>query len=81
MFRTLSKSKIGFILAILFGISLLFFKSGSRYSNLFNSDAVVATVSGTPITNTKFIRTMEMNINNFKQILGKELDGESVVRS
>ena len=78
MFRTLSKSKIGFILAILFGISLLFFKSGSRYSNLFNSDAVVATVSGTPITNTKFIRTMEMNINNFKQILGKELDGDEI---
>ena len=78
MFRTLGKSKIGFILAVLFGISLFFFKSGSRHSNLFNSDAVVATVSGTPITNTTFIRTMEMNIKNFNQIFGKELKGEEI---
>ena len=47
MFRSLGKSKIAFVLAILFGISLFFFKGGSRYSNLFNSDTVVATISGT----------------------------------
>ena len=40
MFRYLGKSKIAFVLAILFGISLFFFKSGSRYSNFFNSDSV-----------------------------------------
>ena len=54
MFRTLGKSKIAFVLAILFGISLFFFKSGSRYSNFFNSDNVVATVSGTNISTSKY---------------------------
>ena len=38
MFRTLGKSKIAFVLAILFGISLFFFRGSGRYSNLFNSD-------------------------------------------
>ena len=42
MFRALGKSKIAFVLAILFGISLFFFKGGSRYSNLLNSDKEVA---------------------------------------
>ena len=78
MFRSLGKSKIALILAILFGVSLLFFKSGSRYSNFFNSDSVVATVSGTPISNTKFIRSLEMNIKNFNNIFGKELNGEEI---
>ena len=78
MFRTLGKSKIAFILALIFGASLLFFKQGTRYSNLFNSDSVVASVSGTPISNTKFNRTMQMNINNFNQMFGKELNKEEI---
>ena len=78
MFRSLGKSKIGFVLAILFGVSLLFFKSGSRYSNLFNSDAVIATVSGTPISTTKFNRTMQMNIDRFNQMLGKPMSSDEI---
>lgn len=78
MFRTLSKSKMGFVLAILFVISLFFFRSGSRESSMFNSDTVVATVSGTPITTSKFNRTMQMNVNKFKQVLGKELNGDEI---
>ena len=78
MFRTLGKSKIAFVLAILFGISLFFFRSGSRYSNFFNSDNVIATVSGTPISTTKFNRTMQMQINQFNQMLGKELSGDEI---
>lgn len=74
MFRILSKSKIGFLLAILFGISLLFFRSGSRDSNFFNSDTVVATVSGTPITTSKFNRAMQMNISKFNEVFGKDLN-------
>ena len=73
MFRALGKSKIAFILAILFGISLFFFKGGSRYSNFFNSDNVVATVSGTPISTSKFNRTMKMNVDQFGQMLVKNL--------
>ena len=78
MFRTLGKSKIAFVLAILFGISLLFFKTGSRYSNFFNSDNVIANVSGTSISTSKFNRTLQMNIDQFNRILGKQMTGEDV---
>ena len=78
MFRTLGTSKIAFVLAILFGISLFFFRGGSRYSNFFNSDTVVATISGTPISTSKFNRTMQANINNFNQMLGKPLTGDEI---
>ena len=78
MFRSLGKSKIAIVLAFLFGISLFFFKGGSRYSNLFNSDTVVATVSGTPISTSKFNRTMQMNINKFNQMLGKSITGDKI---
>ena len=78
MFRTLGKSKIAFVLAILFGISLFFFKSGSRYSNFFNSDSVVAKVSDTKISTSKFNRVMQMNINKFNQMLNKEMTGDEI---
>ena len=78
MFRTLNKSKIAFVLAILFGISLFFFKSGSSYSNLFNSDSVVAKVSNTSISTTKFNRTMQMNIDKFNQMIGKSMNGDEI---
>ncbi|MDC0057113.1 peptidylprolyl isomerase [Alphaproteobacteria bacterium] len=78
MFRSLGKSKIAFVLAILFGISLFFFRGGSRYSNLLNSDNVIATVSGTPISTSKFNRTIQVNINQFNQMLGKPITGEEI---
>ena len=78
MFRTLGKSKIGIVLAILFGISLFFFRGGSRYSNFFNSDNVVVTVSGTPISTTKFNRTLQLNVNQFNQMLGRELSSKEI---
>ena len=78
MFRSLGKSKIAFVLAILFGISLFFFKSGSRYSNFFNSDAVVATVSGTSISTNQFSRKMQLNINKFNQMLGKTMTSNEI---
>ena len=78
MFRSLGKSKIAFVLAILFAISLFFLKGGSRYSNIFNSDNVVANVSGTPISTSKFNRTMQMNIEKFNQMLGNSLTGDQI---
>ncbi len=78
MFRTIGKSKIAFVLAILFGISLFFFRGGSKYSNIFNSDNVIANVSGTPISTTKFNRTLKMNINQFNQMLGKTMSSEEI---
>ena len=79
MFRSLGKSKIAFVLAILFGLSLFFFKGGQRYSNLFNSDNVVASVSGTTISTSKFLRVMQMNVNQYSQIFGKPLNEEEII--
>ena len=78
MFRALGKSKIAFVLAILFGISLFFFRKADTYSNFFNSDNVIAKVSGTPISTTKFNRTLQININQFNQMLGKSLSSEEI---
>jgi len=78
MFRTLGKSKIAFILAILFGISLFFFRGSSRYSNLFNSDNVIAKVSGTPISTNRFNREMQLQINQFNQMLGKSITKDEI---
>ena len=78
MFRSLGKSKITFVLAVLFGLSLFFFRGQERYSNLFNSDNVVASVSGTPISTTKFLRVMQMNINQYSQMLGRSLTAEEI---
>ena len=71
MFKLLTKSKIAFILAILFGISLFFFQSGSRYSNFFNSDSIIAKVENTNVSTTKFTRTMDLNINKLN-LQGKD---------
>ena len=78
MFRALGKSKIAFVLAILFGLSLFFFRGSGRYSNLFNSDNVVASVSGTPISTTKFLRVLDMNINQYGQMFGRQLTSEEI---
>ncbi len=78
MFRALGKSKIAFVLAILFGISLFFFRGSGRYSNLFNSDNVVASVSGTPISTTKFLRVLDMNINQYNQMFGRQMTSEEI---
>ena len=78
MLRNITKSKIGIVLAVVFAISLFFIRGGKRYSNLFDSDNVVARVSGTPISTTKFDRTLKMNINQFNQILGKSMSREEI---
>ena len=78
MFRRLGKSKIAFVLAILFGISLFFFRGSSRYSGLFDSDNVVASVSGTPISTTKFLRVLDMNISQYSQMFGRQLTSEEI---
>ena len=78
MFRSLGKSKIAFVLAILFGISLFFFQGSSRYSGLFDSDNVVASVSGTAISTSKFLRVLDMNINQYSQMFGRQLTSEEI---
>jgi len=76
--RALNKGWIGIALVILFGASLFFFRGSSRYSNLFNSDNFVANISGTQISTTQFIRSLEMNIGQFSQMIGEELSGDQI---
>ncbi len=76
--RSLRKSWIGIVLAILFMASIFLFRGASRYSNLFNSDNIVANISGTPISTTKFLRVLDMNISQFGQMLGKEINGDEI---
>ena len=78
MFRSLGKSKIALVLAILFGLSLFLMRGGERYSGLFGSDNVVASVSGTPISTSKFLRVMQMNVNQYSQMFGKPLTSEEI---
>ena len=76
--RFFRNSWIGIGLAILFGASLFFFRGQARYSNLFNSDNFVANISGTPISTTKFMRSMDLNINQFSQMIGSKLTGDQI---
>ncbi len=76
--RALNKGWIGIALVILFGASLFFFRGSSRYSNLFNSDNFVANISGTNISTTQFLRSLEMNIGQFAQMIGQELTGDQI---
>ncbi len=76
--RALNKGWIGIALIILFGASLFFFRGSSRYSNLFNSDNFVANVSGTQISRTQFLRSLEMNIGQFAQMIGQDLSGDEI---
>ena len=76
--RALNKGWIGIALVILFGLSLFFFRGSKRYSNLFNSDNFVASVSGTQISTTQFIRSLEMNIDQFSQMIGENLSGDQI---
>ncbi len=76
--RSIRKSWIGIVLAILFIASLFFFRGAQRYSNLFNSDNIVAKISGTPIPTTQFTRSLEMNIEQFSQMIGEKLTGDQI---
>ena len=78
MFRSLGKSKISLVLAVLFGLSLFLIRGGDRYSGLFDSDNIVATVSGTPISTSKFLRVLQMNINQYSQMFGRPLKSEEI---
>ena len=63
---------------LVFGLSLFFFNNSSRYSNLFNSDNYVADVSGTKISTSVFLRSLELNIGQFAQMIGEELTGDQI---
>ena len=78
MLRKVIKSKLGLILAFIFAISMFFWRQSSSISNFFNSDNVITKVGNTSISTSKFIRTVQMNIQQFNDILEKNISGEEV---
>ena len=76
--RSLRKSWIGIVLVILFGASLFFWRQSSFISNIFNSDNIIAKVGNTPISTTRFNRALRLNIQQFNEILDKDLSGEDI---
>ena len=59
--------------------SLFFCDIANAPLTLFNSDNFVANVSGTQISTTQFIRSLEMNIAQFAQMIGQELSGDQIM--
>ena len=76
--RSLRKSWIGIVLVILFTASLFFWRQSSFISNIFNSDNIIAKVGNTPISTTRFNRALRLNIQQFNEILGKDLSREEI---
>ena len=77
--RNFRKSWIGIVLVFLFGLSLFFWRQGSNFSNILNSDNIVANVGNTTISTSKFKRTLDINVNQFSQILNKDLKSEEII--
>ena len=46
--------------------------------NIFNSDNIIAKVGNTPISTTRFNRALRLNIQQFNEMLGKNLSGEEI---
>ena len=78
MFRNIANSKIGIALAILFGLSLLFWRQSSTITGFFNSNNAVAKIGEAKITTSKYVRTLEMNIRQFKSILGDNFNSKQI---
>ena len=77
--RNLRKSWIGIALIVLFGLSLVFWRQSSYVSDIFNSDNIVAKVGNTPISTTRFNRTLQINIEQFNNMLGKKLTKDDII--
>ena len=78
MLSTIRNSKIGIILAIVFGISLFLMKGGNRYSGIFGVGANdVALVGDVNITNVQYMRIIDLNKKRFNEMTNLELNSEN----
>lgn len=79
MLSAIKNSKIGIILAIVFGISLFLIKGGNRYSGIFGVGANdVAIVGDVKISNVQFQRIYDLNKNKFSELANKDLNNEEM---
>ena len=68
MLSAIKNSKIGIILAIVFGISLFLIKGGNRYSGIFGVGANdVAIVGDVKVSNIQFLRILDLNKKKFER--------------
>lgn len=78
MLSAIRNSKIGIILAIVFGISLFLMKGGNRYSGIFGVGANdVALVGDVNITNVQYMRIIDLNKKRFNEMTNLELNSEN----
>ncbi len=79
MLNFIRNSKIGIILAIVFGLSLFLIRGGNRYSGVFGVGANdIALVGDTNISNIQFYRTLDLNKRQFSEMIGSEITNQQV---
>tara|TARA_Y100000590_G_scaffold115130_2_gene131235 strand:+ start:6346 stop:8223 length:1878 start_codon:yes stop_codon:yes gene_type:complete len=77
MLNNIRKSKIGIVLAIVFGISLFLIKGGNKYSGIFGVGANdVAAVGNVNISDVQFLRAFDLTKSKFEEILNSNLTYE-----
>ena len=79
MLNFIRNSKIGIILAIVFGLSLFLIRGGNRYSGVFGVGANdIALVGETNISNIQFYRTLDLNKRQFSEMIGSQITNQQV---
>ena len=79
MLSAIKNSKIGIILAIVFGISLFLIKGGNKYSGILGVGANdVAIVGDVKISNIQYQRIFDLNKKKFSEITNKDLNYEEM---
>ena len=77
MLNNIRKSKIGIVLAIVFGISLFLIKGGNKYSGIFGVGANdVAAVGNVNISDVQFLRAFDLTKSKFEEMLNSNLTYE-----
>ena len=80
MLGLIRNSKIGIVLAIIFGISLFLIRGGNKYSGIFGVGANdIAAVGEVKISNIQFLRTLDLNKNRFNEIAGRNLSNQEII--
>ena len=79
MLGLIRNSKIGIILAIVFGISLFLMRGGNKYSGILGVGANdIAIVGNIKISNVEFARTLDLNKRQFSEMIGSQITNQQV---
>ena len=79
MLGLIRNSKIGIILAIVFGISLFLMRGGNKYSGILGVGANdIAIVGNIKISNVEFARTLDLNKRKYAELIGSNLTNQQI---